>query len=106
MYPYREGKCVCERESDTVNGACFMSRRDISNFLAEIGEVNKRGIEEGKPHGDGERVILEGFTEGLAVDEDEDLAALGVERRLICGGGEVCGNALERNGCRDWEGVQ
>jgi hypothetical protein len=27
-------------------------------------------------------VLLEGFTEGLAVYEDEDLAVLGVEQRL------------------------
>lgn len=79
---------------------------EIGDFLAEIGEVGERGVEEGEPRGDGERVLLEGFAEGLAVDEDEDLAALGVERRRFCGGGEVCGDALERGGCRGGEGVR
>lgn len=79
---------------------------EIGNFLAEIREVGERGVKEGEPRGDGERVLLEGFAEGLAVDEDEDLAALGVEQRRLCGGGEVCGDALECGGCSGGEGVR
>jgi len=51
MYPYRKGKCERERErervSDTMNRACFMSQRDINDFLAKIGEVSEREVEEG-----------------------------------------------------------
>lgn len=46
----------------------------IGDLLAEIGDGGEGGVEEGEPGGDGGDAVAEGGAEGLAVDEDIDLA--------------------------------
>lgn len=84
----------------------FHVSRKIGNFFPEIGEVFNGGVEEGEPSGNGDGLFIDGFAEGDAVDEDEDLPFSSVTRHRFESLAEFGGDAFE-GGEYGWrEGVE
>lgn len=102
MHTYRKGG---ERESYDELSLLHVSG-EIGDLFAEVGEVVESGVEQGEPISYCQGAFLEGGTEGMAVDEHEDLAALDVDRHRFEGHGEIGCHALDGGDSSGWEGIR
>lgn len=74
----------------------FHVTRQIGGFFAEFREVVGEGrFDQGEPGSYGGGVLLQRRRERFAVDEDEDLASITVNRHRFGGFGKIRGDSFE-----------